>query len=73
MKHLDKITHFLAGYLIFDIALLLGGIEAGCFFVFFFAIVKEIIDGIRGGNPDAWDVVATLGGGVLGFLIYLIK
>jgi hypothetical protein len=72
MKHQDKIAHLLAGYAIFDIIVTFSSLSAACFFVFFIAVVKEIVDGIRGGNPDAWDLVATFVGGGLGLLIYYL-
>ena len=72
MKHLDKITHLLTGYVIFDVFATFGNTTLACFMVLFTAIAKEMIDGIRGGKPDAWDVLATIIGGGLGILIHVI-
>ena len=72
MKHQDKIAHLLAGYAIFDLFVTFSNVTLACFMVLFIAVVKEIVDGIRGGNPDAWDLVATFVGGGLGLLIYYL-
>jgi hypothetical protein len=72
-KHIDKVAHLLAGYLVFDVFNTFMGLTAGFFFVFFFAIVKEIVDEIIGGTSSAWDVVVTIVGGFLGWSVYLIK
>lgn len=65
----DKVYHCLGGVILFAIGQLFG---QGLALAVIGAVVKEIYDHY---NPphccDKWDAVATILGGLLGFVIYL--
>ena len=65
---LDKVAHFLAGLGIFLLTVLFFNPIASMALVVCVAFFKElIIDQVLGwGNPDKWDALATVLGGVLG-------
>ena len=64
----DKMAHCLGGVILFAIGQLF---KAGFLLVIVGAIGKEIYDYFNKENhtPDAWDVVATVAGGLLGYII----
>ena len=64
----DKIAHCLGGVILFAIGQLFG---AGFLLVIVGAIGKEIYDYFNKENhtPDTWDAVATIAGGLLGYII----
>lgn len=65
----DKIYHCLGGVILFAIGQLFG---QGLMLAVIGAVVKEIYDRQHPNHtPDVWDAVATILGGLLGFVIYL--
>ena len=66
----DKIYHCLGGVVLFAIGQLFG---YGLALAVTGAVVKEIYDYMHKDThtPDVWDAVATILGGLLGFVIYL--
>lgn len=74
---MDKVSHFIAGYgialtcigltLKFMPSMPLGMSWLAAFSVtFIFATGKEVYDYLDYGKADSWDIMATMGGGVLG-------
>lgn len=65
----DKALHFIAGVLIFAVAHF-GGIWVGMAAVTVAAVGKEIYDWFHRDKhtPDVWDAVATMLGGLTGFI-----
>lgn len=66
----DKVAHCLGGVILFAIGQLFG---YGLALAVIGAIAKEIYDYIHKDKhtPDVWDAVATVLGGLLGYVIYL--
>lgn len=65
----DKIAHCLGGVILFAIGQLFG---QGLALAVIGAVVKELYDRQHANHtPDVWDAVATILGGLLGFIIYL--
>lgn len=66
----DKIYHCLTGVILFAIGNLVG---YGLLVAIVGAIGKEIYDYLHKDThtPDVWDAVATILGGLLGYIIYL--
>lgn len=65
----DKVYHCLGGVVLFAIGELFGH---GLVFAIAGAIIKELYDNqYPDHTPDVWDAVATILGGLLGFIIYL--
>lgn len=66
----DKIYHCLIGVILFAIGNLVG---YGLLVAIVGAIGKEIYDYLHKDThtPDVWDAVATILGGLLGYIIYL--
>ena len=64
----DKIAHCLGGVILFAVGELF---ELGLLLVIVGAIGKEIYDYFNKKNhtPDPWDAVATIAGGLLGYII----
>jgi hypothetical protein len=64
----DKVAHALGGVILFAIGELFG---LGILLVIVGAVGKEIYDYFNKENhtPDAWDAVATIAGGLLGYII----
>jgi hypothetical protein len=65
----DKCLHALAGVLIFSAAHFISW-QVGIAAVLVAAIAKELLDHLTGGDVSAWDVAATLSGGLLGLLCF---
>ena len=65
----DKVAHCLGGVVLFAIGQLFG---YGLALAVIGAVAKEIYDKLHPNHtPDVWDAVATILGGLLGFIIYL--
>lgn len=65
----DKVYHCLGGVVLFAIGQLFG---YGLVLAIIGAIGKEIYDKLHPNHtPDVWDAVATILGGLLGYIIYL--
>ena len=65
----DKVAHCLGGVVLFAIGQLFG---YGLALVVIGAVSKEIYDKLHPNHtPDVWDAVATILGGLLGYIIYL--
>lgn len=65
----DKVAHCLGGVVLFAIGQLFG---YGLALAIIGAVTKEIYDKLHPNHtPDVWDAVATILGGLLGFIIYL--
>lgn len=65
----DKIAHCLGGVVLFAIGQLFG---YGLTLAIAGAIIKELYDhNYPNHTADVWDAVATVLGGLLGFVIYL--
>lgn len=64
----DKIAHCLGGVILFAFGQLFG---YGFLLAILGAIFKEIYDYFNKKNhtPDAWDAIATIFGGLLGYII----
>jgi hypothetical protein len=63
----DKCLHVIAGILIFAITHFAGW-QIGLASVVTAGLAKEILDLLTGGDVSAWDVAATLIGGLLGLV-----
>jgi hypothetical protein len=63
----DKLAHFLAGIAVAALAYPWGLVPA-IVAVIVAAAGKELADMYRHGEPEAWDLVATLAGGVVGLV-----
>ncbi len=73
MIPIDKQAHFYSGAaLCFAV-----GILAAPFYGFLAAVAagvaKEVWDKAGNGTPDALDMMATLGGGIAAFVVFMIK
>jgi hypothetical protein len=66
----DKVYHCLGGVVLFAIGQLFG---YGLALAIIGAITKEIYDYFHQDKhtPDIWDAIATILGGLLGYIIYL--
>lgn len=66
----DKVAHCLGGVILFAIGQLFG---YGLALAVIGAVVKEIYDYMHKDThtPDVWDAIATIIGGLLGYIIYL--
>lgn len=65
----DKANHFIYGLVIFLLVGLSFGAIPGLAAAALIGMVKEIYDKVSGkGTPDVYDFVATVVGGVAGFL-----
>jgi len=66
---LDKCLHFIVGVLIYAVAHFVSPM-IGIIAVGVAAVGKEIYDWFHRDKhtPDVWDAVATIGGGVVGFI-----
>lgn len=66
----DKVAHCLGGVVLFAIGQLFG---YGLALAVIGAVVKEIYDYMHKDThtPDVWDAIATILGGLLGYIIYL--
>lgn len=65
----DKANHVIYGLVAFIVGNTLHSWQAGMLAATAVAVGKELYDKLSGkGVPDGWDVVATLGGAVLGKL-----
>lgn len=66
----DKVAHCLGGVILFAIGQLFS---YGLLLAIAGAIGKEVYDYFNKSThtPDLWDAVATIAGGLLGYLIYL--
>jgi hypothetical protein len=69
---IDKQLHFIVGFIISAIVILITqSIVAGLFFTIFFAYVKEFRDEVVYGGFDWKDILATFMGGLTFSIIYL--
>jgi len=69
----DKQLHFLAGFIISAIVILItGSIAAGLIVTFFAAFYKEFKDEMDYDGFDWWDLLATMIGGIIPALIFTI-
>jgi len=66
----DKLLHFVAGFSIALIGSILFGKETGFALAILAGIGKEIRDQIVYGGFDIMDLIVTIAGGLLIFLIY---
>lgn len=73
MIPLDKTAHFWSGLALMLSASLFFGWGLGLCIAVVAGLAKEWYDSLGYGTPDIWDIVATLTGGVVGTILYLIK
>ena len=71
MLELDKQLHFFAGGMIVGLGLPLGTPTA-ILLLFLAAVGKEAWDACGNGTPDRWDAIATIAGGMLVVLWYVL-
>lgn len=64
----DKVLHFAAGFIIATVSALMFPAGVTALLVLAAAVGKEIFDKFRHGKPDAMDVVATIAGGIAGYI-----
>ena len=68
---LDKLLHLLAGFVIYMVFMAFFSLHSVAYIAVIVAAVgKEIYDKYNRGVPDIVDVYYTLGGGVLGILLW---
>ena len=68
---LDKLLHLLAGFAIYTVFMAFFALHSVAYIAVIVAAVgKELYDKYNGGVPDIVDVYYTLGGGVLGILLW---
>lgn len=68
----DKLYHMMAGMIIASFFIIVLDFSLAFIPVLAAAVLKEGFDSARGGDPDAWDIIATLvGGGIINLLILL--
>lgn len=68
---LDKLLHLLAGFVIYMVFMAFFALHSVAFVAVIVAAVgKELYDKYNDGVPDIVDVYYTLGGGVLGVLLW---
>lgn len=68
----DKANHVIYGLVVFLVGNALHSWQAGIIAAAAVAVAKELYDKFSGkGTPDGWDVVATIGGAILGKLAQL--
>ena len=65
----DKLLHIIAGVVIYLVSGLLVSPVMSLIIVVLVAIGKELWDSLGNGTPDKWDAIATIGGGVLCFIL----
>ena len=71
-SNLDKVVHFLGGYLLATI--LPAPPLVGLIIAITVGILKEIRDWrSKKGTPEVLDAIATIAGGLLGYLVLLSK
>lgn len=69
----DKQLHFLGGIVLcLAVSLFFGGI-VGLAIAVVVGVAKELWDAHGHGTPDVWDAVATVAGGVTGFVLIMIS
>ena len=73
MIPIDKQAHFLAGISICLAFALFVSPVLGLIAAIIIGAIKELWDGMGYGTKDFWDFVATALGGVVGFVLILIK
>lgn len=66
----DKCLHVIAGVVVYAVAHLTTW-QIGIAVVLLAAIAKETFDHFTGGDVSAWDLLATLMGGLLGLACYV--
>ena len=69
----DKLIHFLGGLVIALLAGLFLDAWIGLAAAVVVGIGKELVDRMGFGTVDKWDAVATIVGGLLGFILILIS
>jgi len=67
---MDKLLHFLAGYIIANITTYFYGWEIGVAMSIIAGALKELYDSTGRGEVDFWDFMYTIFGGVLNALIW---
>jgi len=72
-KQTDKQLHFLGGIILALVFGLFLGIWAGLAAAVIAGLAKEAYDSLGFGTPDRWDAIATIAGGLLGFLLIMIS
>ena len=73
LKQTDKQLHFLGGVVLtLSVSLFFGSIT-GLVVATMAGLVKEAYDSLGFGTPDKWDAIATIAGGLLGFLLIIIS
>jgi len=73
LKQTDKQLHFLGGVVLtLSVSLFFGGIT-GLIVAVMAGLLKEAYDSLGFGTPDRWDAIATIAGGLLGFLLIMIS
>ena len=70
---LDKQAHFLAGTTICLAVSLFFSPLIGLAAAVFAGMAKEVWDSMGFGTADRWDFVATAAGGVVGYVLIMIK
>ena len=73
MVSLDKQAHFYAGLSICLAVSLFSGSITGLVVSVCAGLAKEAYDSLGFGTVDKWDAVATIVGGLLGFVLILIS
>lgn len=69
----DKIIHFLGGAVIcLAVSLFFGGL-IGLTVAIVAGIIKEAYDMTGKGTPELMDAIATIAGGLVGFLLIMIE
>lgn len=72
----DKLLHFIVGYMMAQLCFFIPYINILAIIpiVYMIALAKELVDSIRETGVFSWyDLLCTVIGGILGFIIMLIK
>ena len=69
----DKANHVVYGAVIATVGTIFAGPVVGLIAAGVVGAVKEILDNFTGGSPDIEDAIATLGGGILVVLPWLVQ